>query len=158
MDIELRDIPGWEGLYAATRDGRIWSHRHKKFMKTCGELDNYQIVMLSKDGKGKLFYVHRLIALAYIPNPNNYPQVNHIDEHKDHNWADNLEWCSVSYNLHYSGIGRKRVPIRCIETGTVYDSIYLAAKETGAAQPNLSTHIKWGTPKTVVGYHWEYVK
>lgn len=155
IEVELRDIPEYEGHYAATKDGRIWSHKQKKFLKACGELDNYQVVMLSKDGEGKMYYVHRLIALAWIPNPNNYPQVNHKDEHKDHNWADNLEWCSVAYNLKYSGVGRKKVPIKCIETGQVFESMYKAAIEMKTHQSNLSEHIRKGVPKSVGGYHWE---
>lgn len=152
-NIELRDIPEWEGLYAATRDGRIWSHRQKKFMKTCGEIDNYQIVMLCKDGEGKLFYVHRLIALTYLPNPNNYPQVNHKDKHKDHNWVDNLEWCSVAYNLQYSGVGRKKIPVYCVELDKTYPSMYEAAIAHGGHPSNLTNCIH-GCQHTFAGYHW----
>lgn len=155
--IELKDIPGYEGLYAATRDGQIYTYRKKRFMKPSGELDNYQIMWLCKDKQSKPFYVHRLVAMAWLPNPDNLPEVNHKDEHKDHNSVDNLEWCSKKYNLNYGGRSlRVKKPVRCIETGVVYDSIYLAAKATGAAQPNISTHLKWETPKTCGGCHWEY--
>ncbi len=157
IDVELRDIPEYEGHYAATKDGRIWSHKNNKFMKSCGELDNYQVVMLHKNGEGKLFYVHRLVALAWIPNPNNYPKVNHKDEHKDHNWADNLEWCTQQYNLQYSGVGRNKVPVRCIETGEEFESIYKAAKAKHTYQPDLCNHLKHGIPKSAGGYHWEYI-
>lgn len=158
-NIELRDIPGFEGRYAATSCGKIWSYKYKKFLQPCGEENNYQIVMLWDNGKGRCFYVHRLVAMAWLPNPDNLPEVNHIDEHKDNNRLSNLEWCTKEYNLNYGGRSmRIKKPVRCIETGEVYNSIYLASKASGGAQPNLSTHLKWGTPKTVAGYHWEYVK
>lgn len=152
---ELRDIPGFEGLYAATRDGKVWSHKRKKFMKPCGEPDNYQIMWLSKEGECKCYYVHRLIALAYIPNPNNYPKVNHIDEHKDHNWADNLEWCTQDYNLMVSS-KLKRKPVYCIELDKHFPSIRKACIELNLLQGNVSTHLSKNVPKSVGGYHFKY--
>lgn len=63
-------------------------------------------VELFKDKKGKKFLVHRLVALAFIPNPNCLPQVNHKDENRANNDVDNLEWCSAKYNMNY-GMGAK---------------------------------------------------
>lgn len=69
----MRDIPSYEGLYAATEDGRIWSYRSKKFLKPRLTKKGYYRVVLYKDGKGKDFYIHRLIAEAYLDNPENLP-------------------------------------------------------------------------------------
>lgn len=158
MEEKLRDIPGWEGLYAATRDGRIWSHRRKRFMKPCGEEGNYQLVMLSKDNKGKCYYVHRLVALAYIPNPDNLPEVNHKDEHKDHNWADNLEWCDKDYNLNYGTRSQRvRKAVYCVELDKTYPSMYEAAKAFGGHQSNL-TNCVHNHQHTFAGYHWRLVQ
>jgi hypothetical protein len=68
-----------------------------------------------------------LVALHFIPNPNNYPCVNHKDENKDNNKENNLEWCSRSYNINYGTRNEKASqkiskPIRCVETGVVYKS------------------------------------
>lgn len=153
---ELKDIPGFEGLYAATEDGRIWSYRRKRFMKPCGEEGNYQIVMLSKDNKCKCHYVHRLVALAWIPNPDNLPEINHKDEHRDHNWSSNLEWCTKEYNLNYGTRSlRIRKPVYCIELDKTFPSIYEAAKEFGGHQANLTSCVRQHQ-HTFAGYHWRY--
>ena len=104
----MRDIPNFEKLYAATEDGRIWSYRRKKFLTNCGEADNYQVVTLTVDGVHRTFYVHRLIAQAFLPNPNNLPQVNHIDENKSNNNVSNLEWCTAKYNCNFGTIQARR--------------------------------------------------
>lgn len=153
-DVEVRDIPEYERRYAATQDGRIWSYKNKKFLKPCGEDRNYQIVSIND----KSVYVHRLVAQAWLPNPDNLPEVNHKDSNKANNAVDNLEWCTHADNVRVNIKDIKiRKPVRCIETQEVFTSIYKAAKATDAFPNNISTHLKYGTPKTVVGYHWEYV-
>ena len=64
---------------------------------------------LSKRGKTKTFKIHRLVASAFIPNPNNLPQVNHKDENKQNNHAENLEWCDCAYNVNYGTANERRV-------------------------------------------------
>lgn len=150
----MKDIPGFEGLYAATSCGKIWSHRKQKFMVSCGDEGDYRLVMLSKDGVSKCYFVHRLVALTYLPNPDNLPQINHKDEVKDHNWLNNLEWCTAHYNLAYSNICKAPTPVYCIELDKTFDSIKSAAKELGIAQPNLSTHINHNSPKSLKGMHF----
>ena len=100
----MKDIPGFEGLYAATEDGQIYSYRRKRFMKLSGVPGDYYLVNLTKDKKWKSYYVHRLVAMAFLPNPDNLPQVNHIDRRKDNNCLSNLEWCSVYDNLKHSNV------------------------------------------------------
>lgn len=101
------DIEGYEGLYAITEDGNVWSYRRNKFliakMSNCG----YMRVVLSKNNVTTNYSVHRLVAKAYIPNPNNYPCVNHKDENKLNNCVENLEWCTHKYNRNYGTLPEK---------------------------------------------------
>lgn len=72
-----------------------------KVLKSCIDGKGYQYVALYKDGKRKCSKVHRLVAQAFLPNPNNYKEVNHKDEDKTNNCVDNLEWCTTEYNVNY---------------------------------------------------------
>ena len=113
-----KDIKGYEGLYQISNLGRIKSLRKKiknngafgkrkiitkneKIVSSYKNKDGYSVVQLYKNNKRKLKLVHRLVAEAFIPNPNNYPYVNHKDGNKANNCVDNLEWCNNSMNqLH----------------------------------------------------------
>lgn len=95
------DIEGYAGLYAVTEDGRVWSYRSQKFLKLYSDCWGYYRVGLWERNKMKNYQVHRLVANAYIPNPNNYPCVNHKDEDKSNNNVSNLEWCTYAYNNIY---------------------------------------------------------
>ena len=86
--------------------GKRW--QREKILKPKIEKSGYQRVGLWKNGKQKLFQVHRLVAQAFIKNPNNYPQVNHKNEIKDDNRVENLEYCDAKYNVNY-GTRNKRV-------------------------------------------------
>ena len=97
----MKDIVGYEGLYAITSCGKVWSYRAKKFMKLHTDRYGYQELILQKDGVRKHYKVHRLVAEAYIPNPDNKEQVNHKDEVKSHNWVNNLEWATCKENINY---------------------------------------------------------
>lgn len=110
MTEEWRDIPGYEGQYLVSSLGRIkslkWSgiygkHPEGYIRKLRTDSFGYKYVNLKQNGKSKRMSVHRAVAMAFIPNPNNLPQVNHIDEIRDHNSVSNLEWCSVLYNQNY---------------------------------------------------------
>ena len=94
----MRDIPGYESLYAVTSCGKVWSYRRKKFLKPSDNGLGYLQVKLSKDGKTKTYKVHRLVAEAFISNPLNLPQINHKDENRANNALLNLEWCDAAYN------------------------------------------------------------
>ena len=92
--------------YTITDDGRVFSLNYggsceKKEIKQIKNIKGYKIVYLSSHSKDKSFFVHRLVSLAFIPNPYNLPQVNHKDENKSNNRVENLEWCSNYYNAHY---------------------------------------------------------
>lgn len=120
-----KDIDGYEGLYKVSSYGNVLS------LKYCGSnrkhllapnIDHrgYLMAHLSKRGKTKTFKIHRLVASAFIPNPDNLPQVNHKDGDKLNNCVDNLEWCTCSYNVKHAydtGLsmpywkGKKRDPL-----------------------------------------------
>lgn len=114
----LKDVPGYEGLYAITPSGRVWTRAKPRakagWRKTHVSWAGYERVQLSKDGKRKYMAVHRLVALTYIPNPDNLPQVNHIDGDKTNNSASNLEWCTQSHNQRHS----LRLGLRIMPSGT----------------------------------------
>lgn len=111
-----KDIDGYEGLYKVSSMGRVYSvprisptgcKVNGRFLCHGDNGHGYKIVNLWKDGKSKIKYVHRLVALAFIPNPDNLPEINHKDENKENNCVSNLEWCSNRYNVTY-GTARKR--------------------------------------------------
>ena len=102
-----RDIQGYEGKYQVSSLGRVKSLKdnngnyREKIMKFGKNIYGYLLVNLHKNGKMKTFSVHRLVATAFLENPNNLPQVNHKDEDKTNNVVGNLEWCTQKYNLNY---------------------------------------------------------
>ena len=159
---ELKDVKDYEGLYAITRDGRVWSYRSNKFLKPVLDKDGYHKVILCKDGKRKTYYIHRLVAKVFIPNPDNLPQVNHKDEDKSNNCVENLEWCDVKYNINY-GTRTKRaakkqsIPVYCIELDRTFKSLAEAARELGLHNSNIVNCCK-GKLKTTGGYHWKYAE
>lgn len=98
----MRDIPGLEGRYAATNDGRIWSYKRRKFRAQSLQRSGYLTISVKENGKHKTLSVHRLIALAWLENPENLPQVNHKDGVKTNNSRDNLEWCTGLHNSRHA--------------------------------------------------------
>lgn len=106
MENELiKDIKGYEDLYAITTFGRVWSYKNQKFLRPGLDKDGYQLVNLCVNYKKRTFKVHRLVAEAFIPNPDGKPQVNHKDEVKTNNSVSNLEWATIKENVnHGTGI------------------------------------------------------
>ena len=157
----MKDIINYEGLYAVTSCGKIWSYVNKKFLKPYTVGYGYLYVRLFKEGKSKQMYVHRLVAEAYIPNPNNYEQVNHINEKKTDNYIGNLEWCCAKYNTNYGTRNKKLAEakfkkVKCIETGIIYNSMIEAGIKTNTNYSSIGNCCK-GRYKTAGGYHWEYL-
>ena len=163
---QWKPIPGFEGLYEVSTCGRVRTVRRQGsrggILKQT-TLHGYRMLALCKDGKYTRMGAHRAVALAFIENPNGLPFVNHKDENKTNNNADNLEWCTCTYNNNY-GTARQRSSETKYRTcigvwpdGTVrkYDSCTIAAKETGISQGNI-----WGACnglwKRAGGVEWRY--
>lgn len=105
-----KDVKGYENLYQVSNDGLVrTSHKGLWEILSAGRTKHgYYNVLLHKDGKRKNERVHRLVASAFIPNPNNYPYINHKDENPSNNHVDNLEWCTAEYNSNY-GTCKERI-------------------------------------------------
>lgn len=121
MKEEWKDIEGYEGIYQVSNLGRVKSlqrfvnntHCSKRLIKESilsvkRESHQYDYISLYKNNKGKRAYIHRLVAQAFIQNPNNYTDVNHKNEVKRDNRVENLEWCDKKYNNNY-GTGKRRM-------------------------------------------------
>ena len=147
--------------YTISEDGEI---RNSKGKIIKGEISNtgYRRVSLSNnDVKHKKMSVHRLVAETYIPNPHNYPEVNHKNENKLDNRVDNLEWCSTLDNLNHSRVIEKASvakfrKVKCVTTGKIYNSIKEASDELGLYHSNIVACCN-GRRATCGGLEWEYV-
>ena len=160
LDDILKPIPGYEELYSVSWHGTVYSHKRKKVITPCGGNSNYQVVCVKHPtGIFKTEYVHRLVAKAWVhnPDPEVFTEVNHKNEKKDFNWASNLEWCTRSYNLQYSKVGvRNRKKVYCYETDKEYESITEAAIEL-RCNANAITSVCKGKQKSTKGYRFKYV-
>ena len=102
MKENWKKIEGFDGKYYISTNGEIYSVPAKRILKTCISNTGYELVCLrSPNGKRKQYTVHRLVALTFLPNPENLPIINHKDENKLNNKVENLEWCTYSYNNTY---------------------------------------------------------
>lgn len=152
-----RDIEGYEGLYQVSNYGKVKNVNTNKILKQFLTDKGYCKVSLSNCGNEKHLRVHRLVAEAFISNPDNLPQINHKDEDKTNNRVENLEWCDCKYNINY-GTRLERISKRvlCIETGIIYNSINEAARQTGIFNSSIC-NVCNGKRKSAGKYHWEYV-
>lgn len=113
MEEIYKDIEGYEGLYQISNKGNVKSFvdnngvAREKVLKLCINCRGYLKVVLCKNKTRKNYAVHRLVANAFLPNPQNLPCVNHKDECKTNNVVTNLEWCTQKYNCNY-GTGIER--------------------------------------------------
>lgn len=108
MEKEIwKDIKNYERFYQISNLGNIKNYRNKLLQPRINK-SGYNRVILHKDKHGKEFLVHRLVAEAFIPNPNNLPCINHKDENKANNCVENLEWCTQKYNSNYGNIRIKQ--------------------------------------------------
>ena len=168
-----KEIIGYEGLYLISDEGNIVAlpklvkgrnlagdievHRKAKMLKKFLRGKNglmYEGVALSRDGETKRYAVHRLVAEAFIPNPDNLPEINHKDENPLNNQVDNLEWCTHQYNIDYS----KSKPVVQIKDGEAigkYKSIKEASRSTGIGRTNI-TNVLCGWSNTAGGFQWAY--
>ena len=113
----MKDVPGYEGLYKISSKGEVFNNRGNKLALI--DVKGYLRVGLRKEGISKVHRVHRLVAKAFIPNPDGLPQVDHLDEDKTNNTKDNLRWCSNKDNSTWYYTNNPKV----ISTGNAPKSI-----------------------------------
>lgn len=154
-----KDITGYEGLYQVSDDGQIVSlarkgRRRNKVLKQGYRGGRYKFVVLSRNGIEDRRGVHRLVAEAFLPNPDNLPEVNHKDENPENNCVENLEWCTREYNIGYS---KNRKVCQYIDGRivAVHDSITHAARDSGIGRTSINNAL-CGWTKTAGGYQWAY--
>lgn len=186
-----KDIPGFEGFYQASTLGRVRScdrdinyvnghkvHYNSHVMATKPNHSGYMVVGLNKNNRQHWYSVHQLIARTFIPNPNGYPQINHIDECRTNNAVINLEWCTAHYNNNYGqrnerlskalksnpSIGawcKKPVIATSVHSGESisFQSIVEAADYIGIHAPNISAVLSPNNiQKTAGGYTFKLIK
>lgn len=172
-----KDVVGYEGRYQVSNLGRIkritritkWISingkeayrldKEKIFSLEVGKT-GYPIIRLHKNGHKRRVTVHRLVAQAFIPNPQNKPCINHKDGNRTNNNINNLEWCTYSENnLHEWRCLKKKaynaLKVKRIDTGQIFDTLTEAAKSIGASKTNLSGALKRNG--TCGGIKWEIV-
>ena len=109
---EWRPVVGYEGLYEVSNTGKVINIKTGHILKQHKDKDGYWVLSLKRD-KYKNYFAHRLVAQAFIPNPNNLPQINHKDEDSTNNNVDNLEWCTCKYNINYNNLIERRSKKKC---------------------------------------------
>lgn len=173
MEEVWKSVPGYEGIYEVSDQGRVKSlarETNNQYGKTDIIMspgwspNGYYFVTLCKNGVHKNARIHRLVAEAFIPNPGGLPQVNHKDCDRSNNKAENLEWCTAEYNINYADRNKKAgvksaIPVfqytKCGEFVKRYDSAVQAEKETGIASQNISK-CRAGKLPSAGGFVWKY--
>ena len=161
----MKDIKNYEGLYQVTENGDVWSVRRNRFLKPYKNQLGYLRVVLSKNGILKRYSVHRLVAEAFLDNPDNLPCVNHKDENKLNNNVDNLEWCTIRYNNCYNDgqikrarFKRKKVYQYDLNGNLIKEWISVNdAGRNGYNQGHVAACCR-GERKTHKGFIWSYEK
>ena len=148
----MKDIKGYEGLYAVTPEGEVWSYRNECFLKPHISNRGYLRVSLCKDGKMKHYSIHKLVAEAYIPNPENLPQIDHIDNNKMHNYVNNLQWITCRDNVRK---GNNKPVLQFTLDGEFVREWECAADVRREVNKHINHCLK-GKNKTAFGYIWKY--
>lgn len=140
---EWKGIYGYEGLYSVSNYGKVRNDINNRVLVGCDNGSGYKKVQLFNGKSKKKFYIHRLVALAFVPNPNGFKEVNHIDFVHDNNRADNLEWVNSSQNKKHAVYSKvlkpwnnEAKPVKAINivTGevTYFPTISSAEKKIGS--------------------------
>ena len=169
-----RDIEGYDGLYQVSNQGRVKSLERKdclgrivkeRILKPGVVSDGYLFVVLCAGGKRKKFFVHRLVCQAFHKNPNNKPEVNHVNEDKADNRACNLEWCTRKENCNHGTRTERSAKAQSKPIGQytrdgelikIWPSTAIVERQTGFSQGSI-----WGVAngrhKQAYGYIWKYI-
>ena len=172
-----KDVVGYENLYQVSNLGNVSTLKHKKtfILKPAQNGKGYLKVILRNNNKSKkYFFVHRLVAQAFLPNPNNYPVINHKDENPLNNNVNNLEWCTQKYNCNYGTAQERRAKkiskiltnrkdlsktvLQYDKNGILineYPSMKEAERKTGINNGYICSVCK-GKLNTAGGYIWKY--
>lgn len=172
-----KPVHGYEGYYEVSNLGNVRGVdrvvkdksgntrlvRGRKIAKSTHYRNGYMSVMLSRDCEQKRFTVHRLVAEAFVSNPHGYPEVNHKDENKENNAAENLEWCTHLYNNRYGTKqerlsklrSRRVVMMRDGKALKTYPSETEAAAAVGGVQSGVSACCR-GITSLYKGYEWAF--
>ena len=148
----MRDVVGYENIYGVTSCGKVYSYKSKKFLKPLVDKDGYLFVQLYKDRKMKPYKIHRLVASAYLPNPDNLPEVDHIDNDKTHNYVNNLQWLSHKDNSRKS----KNKPILQYDLDGNFIKEWECTADVGKEVQHNIRHCLKGKQKTAYGSIWKY--
>lgn len=161
-----KDIAGYEGLYQVSNFGRVKSLNYNKTgISKClvpKKNNSYNMVCLCKGGVHKYVSIHRLVANAFIPNPENKLEVNHIDGNKSNNLISNLEWVTSSENTRHAidKLGHNprkwsKTPVKCVETGEIFETQIEAARVYHTSQGAIGNSARGNRPKAG-GHHWVF--
>lgn len=162
-----KDIENYEGIYQVSNHGRIYNILSGRILGCSVSQSGYVRLRLCKNGIQENCNVHRLVAKAFIPNMNNYPIINHKDENKKNNHADNLEWCNHKYNNTYiSAINKYKTlanqnytPVIQFTKDNVFISEYNSVNEAGELNnitPCCISSCLTGHTKSAGGFIWKY--
>lgn len=161
---QWRAIDGCKGYYDISDLGNVYSLRKAGLIKPFIDRYGYQKVVLFIDGKAHYRTVHRLVALAFIPNPEKKPAVNHLNEDKCDNRVENLEWSTFKENDNYGTRNKRMALTKCKRPVTLtcpdgreihYQGVKEASRDTGIAHSQISKACK-NNMKTKYGYVWRY--
>lgn len=172
MEEIWKDVKGYEGLYQVSNSGRVksfwksWVSRgeNEHIMHPSNTRGYYYVKLRGRDGKDESFPVHRLVAIAFIPNPTGLRCVNHKDENKKNNMVENLEWCTPEYNFAY-GTARLRQgisygkPVQQLTADKIWIASYTSAETAGyinGIDPSSIHKCCKGKRKTAGKYVWRY--
>lgn len=163
--MESKSVSGYEGIYTITSDGLVVSKHKNAPKKTYISNSGYERVVLFKNGIGKKFSVHRLVAEAFVPNPNHWEMVNHKDGNKLNNLVSNLEWCDASHNMKHAfstGLAMPKTTrviqyTKDFKKVREWESIKAACDELGLNHANIVTVCNQKTNRKYAGgYAWRY--
>lgn len=164
MEEVWKDVQGYEGLYKISSKGRVYGLA-RKMMLHPEKSGGYLRITFTVDKQKKKFLVHRLVADAFIDNPNHYSQVNHIDENKENNCVENLEWCTPSYNINYGArndkVSEKAKPVYQMSMDgkiiALHRSVMEASKNLGMDFSTIYRCCRGGLDHAY-GYIWKYAE